>query len=551
MKYRGKVNYPAQATGDETSIVSPSSLPVAPRPLSSRTFDRSLVPGGVERSLRVLLRRLGLSLLTLATLGSASAEAQTFAYVVNSSSNSVSVIDTSKNTVVATVPVNSSPQSVAVSPDGTHAYVANVADSVSVIDTSTNLLAATIQLPVGSQPTAVTISPDGTRAYVADCGTNSVSVISTSTNNLVATASVVPAGAAACPYGVAVVPAGTRLYVTDIDSSALSVIDTSKNSVAATVQLPAGSFPVGVAITPDGGHVYVADSGSGAVSVIDTSTNSVTKNITDPSLSYPYGVAITPDGKHVYVADAASNLVSAIDTSTNTVVAKVGNLSLPIGVAVSPDGTRLYVTNDDFVGTVSVIDTSSNSLVVPVTVGSYPQAVAMKPPNQATSFPFSSFSVKLEVFGEHHEQFGDRDDHEQEHDSPDGHDHRADPGLRADQQRYGFHLKGTFSLGAGASSTGIDPVAQLVALQVGSFSTTIPKGSFRRTPRGRFVFEGVLNGVNLDAQIAVLGIGDHGFNYGIRVQAKGVSLSGIPGMVSVQLRIGNNTGQTMVSVGDD
>src|SRR5215471_7070473 len=69
-------------------------------------------------------------------LGSTSAEAQPFAYVTNSLSNTVSVIDMATNTVVATVPVGIEPIGVAITPDGTHAYVANLfSDTVSVIDT--------------------------------------------------------------------------------------------------------------------------------------------------------------------------------------------------------------------------------------------------------------------------------------------------------------------------------------------------------------------------------------------------------------------------------
>jgi YVTN family beta-propeller protein len=45
--------------------------------------------------------------------------ATTFGYVVNAVDNTVSVIDTAGNTVVATVPVGSLPVGVATTPDGT------------------------------------------------------------------------------------------------------------------------------------------------------------------------------------------------------------------------------------------------------------------------------------------------------------------------------------------------------------------------------------------------------------------------------------------------
>src|SRR6266404_8957511 len=75
-------------------------------------------------------------------------------YVPNSASNNVSVIDTSTNTVVATVSVGANPQGVAVNPAGTRAYVANInSTNVSVIDTSTNTVVDTVA--VGLSPIGV------------------------------------------------------------------------------------------------------------------------------------------------------------------------------------------------------------------------------------------------------------------------------------------------------------------------------------------------------------------------------------------------------------
>ena len=66
------------------------------------------------------------------------AEAAPFAYVANGGSNTVSVIDTATKTVVATVGVGMGPIGIAVTPDGTHVYVANASSNVSVIATATN-----------------------------------------------------------------------------------------------------------------------------------------------------------------------------------------------------------------------------------------------------------------------------------------------------------------------------------------------------------------------------------------------------------------------------
>src|SRR5207245_1035403 len=57
--------------------------------------------------------------------------------------------------------------------------------TVSVIDTATNTVVATI--PVGLDPFGVAITPDGTRAYVTINGDNTVSVFDTTSNTVAAT----------------------------------------------------------------------------------------------------------------------------------------------------------------------------------------------------------------------------------------------------------------------------------------------------------------------------------------------------------------------------
>jgi YVTN family beta-propeller protein len=152
------------------------------------------------------------ALMAVAVPVPALAEIQEFAYVTNSASDTVSVIDTATNTVVATIAVGDNPQGVAVSPDGTRAYVTNggsgdVGDpgTVSVIDTATNRVI--VQIPVGLSPGGVDVTPDGTRAYVANRGSGTVSVIRTAGNTV---SSIIPVGLS--PVGVAISWNGTRVY---------------------------------------------------------------------------------------------------------------------------------------------------------------------------------------------------------------------------------------------------------------------------------------------------------------------------------------------------
>ncbi len=320
-----------------------------------------------ERKLIDILQRatnhfLVVALLSVGVLLSSSpAGAQPFAYVTNNiSSGEVTVIDTETDTVVDTVGVGLFPSAIAITPDGSLAYVVNSgANTVSVIDTAT---AATVggPIPVGVSPSAVAIAnvPGiGTRAYVTNEGSDSVSVIDTDpasgTFNTVVATVVDPDMDIFFPQGLAITADESQVYVTNFGFF-LAVIDTTSNTVVDTTEF-IGDFFEGVAITPDG-FAYVAGSATGKVHVIDTSTNTLVD--TDPDLggvqgipvgSSPSGVAITPDGTLVYVANSGSGDVSVIDTSTNTLVDTDPDLGgvqdIPVGS--SPSGVAIATPPDN------------------------------------------------------------------------------------------------------------------------------------------------------------------------------------------------------------
>jgi YVTN family beta-propeller protein len=177
---------------------------------------------------------------------------------------------------VADADSRTAPKTVTVAQQRTLTYVTNFnANTVSVIDSATNTVIATI--PVGASPRGVAISPGGTRAYVTNLGSNTVSVISTATNAVIATILV-----GISPRGVAVSPGGTRVYATNALSNTVSVIDTATNIVIATI--PVGAFPICVAVgrigaNPKPRHGPTRPDRS-AASAITTQTNAIGADIT-------------------------------------------------------------------------------------------------------------------------------------------------------------------------------------------------------------------------------------------------------------------------------
>lgn len=102
-----------------------------------------------------------------------------------------------------------------------------------------------------------------------------------------------------------------------------------------------------------------------------------------------------------------------------------------------------------------------------------------------------------------------------------------------------FEVKATFALGAG--SNGIAPLTEDVSIQVGSFSITIPAGSFKSNKKGRkggLKFEGRIGGVALEAKITSRGANRFEF----KVEGTGVDLTGTVNPVTVNLGIGNDVG---------
>lgn len=259
-----------------------------------------------------------------------------FVYVGQANGNQIKVIDTVSHTVVASITVGTSPQGIAALPDSTRLYVTNSASGdVSVIDTETNTVVATI--PTGTNPNGVAVNPAGTRAYVANTADNTVSIINTATNTVIGG----PIATSNTPVSLAVSPDGTKVYVANTLGQ-VGVIDTAGPTYSVLLGGMA-STGRGLAVSRDGTRLYVALYNDSAVRVLDTATVAILGTI--PVGSHPRGVALNADGTRLYVASQTANSVSVINTVTNTVVATIGGTAgaASQGQFVTPDLSLLTV----------------------------------------------------------------------------------------------------------------------------------------------------------------------------------------------------------------
>jgi len=302
------------------------------------------------------------------------------AYIANTSAGTVSVINTTTNTVVATIPgVGTNPIGVAVSPNGSKVYVGDAfisnegVSKVFVIDTATNTVVASI--PVGFGAAFVAISPNGSKLYVSNHGTTTVAVVDTATNTVSAWIQL-----SSNPGGLAVTPNGSKVYVADRPGNTVKVIDTATNSVSS---IALGGGPFFPAVSPNGAKVYVSSADGSDVWVIDTATNTVVAQIfVAPAPAGLEGVAVSPDNSKVYVSVTAPagggdpDPVAVIDAATNTVSAFITVDLNPAGIAFTHDGSKAYVANQDS-NNVSVINTATNTVIATIPVGTFPLTFGM------------------------------------------------------------------------------------------------------------------------------------------------------------------------------
>jgi len=241
----------------------------------------------------------------------------------SSESYAVYAISTSSNTIVATIPLGYGPNFggyllVVFAPSNNNIYVTNGnTGTISVISTTTNILLATIPVPA-DRLSGLAFAPSNNEIYLAGGSTNTVFVIDTFTNTVVGT---LPVGFA---YSVAFSSSNNNIYVANLDHS-ISVISTSTNTLITTIQVPAGYEISGVAFSPSNNEIYATGDGNSfptippggllsTVFVICASTNSQIGSISLPNGSDPAGVAFASSNNEIYVVNANSNTVAAIAT---------------------------------------------------------------------------------------------------------------------------------------------------------------------------------------------------------------------------------------------
>jgi YVTN family beta-propeller protein len=332
----------------------------------------------------------------------------TLAYVAENSANKVAIINTTSNTAGTPLSTNiSTPDSVAISPNGRLAYVTMGNNKIAVVDTITqgHFGNSPFALPAGCvAPTGIAITPDGTQFYVACPGGNEVLVFSaitaTTTSPLTALATI-STGAGSTPDSVAFKPDGTRAYVTLSGNNKLAIINTSTQAQITSSPFTLSAIntgPLGIALATNGSEIYAyiaknaAGSGQPGVEVEDITSDPSTSpltpvaNIQTGASSAPDSVAVLPDSSRVYAALEGANQFAVIDNTVATPAQITGSpynlpdpafaatASAPLGVTSPPlssvpvGGYRVYLCLSNAAqSNVAVMDDLGNTTTTPHT----------------------------------------------------------------------------------------------------------------------------------------------------------------------------------------
>jgi DNA-binding beta-propeller fold protein YncE len=183
-------------------------------------------------------------------------------YVANTSNRAFGVLDLAggaSNVLTPTV----APVDVAITPDGKTVYYAGCKSIctpgfVQVFDTGTHIFKQAIA--IDGNPYRIALSPDATRAYTANLTGPSLSVVDLASGRLT-TNLPVPVQ----PTGLAVTRDGSLIYVASQTAGTLTVIDAASLAARASAAIAQARE---VVVSPDGRRAYV--SSGDRVVVVDT-----------------------------------------------------------------------------------------------------------------------------------------------------------------------------------------------------------------------------------------------------------------------------------------
>jgi YVTN family beta-propeller protein len=291
------------------------------------------------------------------------ARAGGIAFVINSGSASVSVIDMGTMKEVRRIPTLREPHHLALSPDGTSLLVGDTAgNQMLFLDPANGEVQR--RMPV-ADPYQLGFSPDGKLLVVNGLLRNQVDVYDAAGMKLLKRFPVV-----ATPSHLAYSPDSSVVFVSLQDSDRLAAFDL--RSMTEKWTAPVGKTPAGVLWL--NGRVLVADMGTDYIAVVDPASGKVLEHVQTGKGAH--NLFLSPDRKILWVNNRAGGSTVSLDAATLQPIRSYAIPGGPDDMDFAPGG-KIWITRR-WAEKVAILDPATGSYET-VNVGRSPHGLFLNP----------------------------------------------------------------------------------------------------------------------------------------------------------------------------
>ncbi len=307
-------------------------------------------------------------------LGALTTPGQPALVVVNKDASTVSVIDLTAGTVLATLPTGDGPHEVAASADGRWAVVTDygrqqAGATLTVVDLRALSVARTVTLLPHRRPHGAAFLPDNRTVVITSETSGVLLLVDVETGEITAE---VPTGQKVS-HMVALGPDGRYGYTANIGSGSLSAIDLDGREAARF--LPVGIQTEAIGVTPAGTQAWLGSNPTGKVFTVDLAAWKVIDSVQTRGM--PYRIGFTPDGGIAVITNPMADEIQILDARTRQPrgSVKTAGQASPQGLAFAPDGTTAWITLGG-TSQVAEIDLTRSSIRRLLTSGAGPDGIA-------------------------------------------------------------------------------------------------------------------------------------------------------------------------------
>lgn len=266
--------------------------------------------------------------------------------IVNKPASTVSILNLTTGSLIATLPTGHGPHEATASHDGRWGVVTDYGSQIpgntlTVVDLASRKVARTIELGF-PRPHGVSFLPDGETVAVTSEVAGMVLLVNIASGQVVSTH---PTGQAVS-HMLSLTRDGSTAYTANIRSGSISAVNLRAGGEPRT--LPVGTMTEAIGLTPDGREAWVGSNNTGKVYTVDVTTWRVADSI--QTSGFPYRIAFAPDGRTVIITNPMSDEIHVYDVATRARRGTVaghgsgGGPGQPLAAVWSSDGRTAWVS---------------------------------------------------------------------------------------------------------------------------------------------------------------------------------------------------------------